>query len=111
MGAFVKGDVVVLPFPYSDLSRSKSRPALVLAVPRDDEVIVCQITGRNTRAEFAVPINDSDFVQGGLRQASFARANHVFMVEPAIIKYCAGKLDPKTTSKVIEITINILREK
>ena len=54
MGAFVKGDVVVLPFPYSDLSRSNSRPALVLAVPRDDEVIVCQITGRNTRAEFAV---------------------------------------------------------
>ncbi len=111
MGAFVKGDVVVLPFPYSDLSRSKSRPALVLAAPRDDEVIVCQITGRNTRAEFTVPITDNDFIQGGLRQASFARANHVFMVEPTIIKYCAGKLDPKTTSKVIETTIKILREK
>jgi len=54
MGAFVKGDVVVLPFPYSDLSKTKNRPAFVLAVPRPDEVIVCQITGRNTRPEYTI---------------------------------------------------------
>lgn len=111
MGAFVKGDVVVLPFPYSDLSKSKSRPALVLAVPREDEVIVCQITGKSTRAEYTIPINDDDFVQGGLKKASFARANHVFMVEPKIIKYCAGKLNLEVTSEVIETTISILRDK
>jgi mRNA interferase MazF len=31
MGRFVKGEVVVLPFPFSDLSEAKRRPALVLA--------------------------------------------------------------------------------
>jgi len=31
MGAFVKGDVVVAPFPFSDLSSTKKRPALVVA--------------------------------------------------------------------------------
>jgi hypothetical protein len=31
MGAFVKGDVVIAPFPYSDLTTSKKRPAIVLA--------------------------------------------------------------------------------
>jgi mRNA interferase MazF len=31
MAKFVKGDVVVIPFPFSDLSQSKRRPALVLA--------------------------------------------------------------------------------
>jgi mRNA interferase MazF len=111
MGTFVKGDVVVIPFPYSDFSRIKRRPALILAVPRDDEVIVCQITGQKTRTEFTIPITDSDFIQGGLKQASFARANHIFMVESKIIKYCAGKLNPKTTLQVIETTIKILREK
>lgn len=111
MGAFVKGDVVVLPFPYSDLSKSKSRPALVLAVPRDDEVIVCQITGKSTRPEYTVPISDNDFVQGGLKKPSFARSNHLFMVEPKIIKYCAGKLSPQKIGEVIECTIKILREK
>ena len=31
MERFVKGDVVVVPFPLSDLSRAKRRPALVIA--------------------------------------------------------------------------------
>jgi mRNA interferase MazF len=31
MGTFVKGDVVVAPFPFSDLSAAKKRPALVVA--------------------------------------------------------------------------------
>jgi len=31
---FVKGDVVVIPFPFSDLSQYKRRPALVwLSIP------------------------------------------------------------------------------
>jgi mRNA interferase MazF len=44
MGRFVRGDVVVTPFPYSDLSDSKKRPALVAAVLKGDDVILCQIT-------------------------------------------------------------------
>ena len=31
MAAFVKGDVVIVPFPFSDLSQAKRRPALVVA--------------------------------------------------------------------------------
>ena len=31
MGRFVKGDIVVLNFPFSDLSGNKRRPALVVA--------------------------------------------------------------------------------
>jgi len=36
----VKGDVVVIPFPFSDLSQSKRRPALVLAALEGDDVIL-----------------------------------------------------------------------
>ena len=32
MGRFIKGDVVVVPFPFSDLTMSKRRPVLVIAV-------------------------------------------------------------------------------
>ena len=39
MGKFVKGEVVVLPFPFSDLSSSKRRPALVVTQLRGDDVI------------------------------------------------------------------------
>jgi len=47
MGGFVKGDVVVMPFPYSDLSATKKRPALVIAVLDGDDVILCQITSQS----------------------------------------------------------------
>jgi len=40
---FVRGDVVVLPFPFSDLTESKRHPALVLAELDGDDRILCQI--------------------------------------------------------------------
>ena len=43
MGKFVKGDVVVVPFPFSDLSASKKRPALVVATLTGNDVILCKI--------------------------------------------------------------------
>ena len=46
MAKFMKGDVVVIPFPFSDLSQSKRRPALVLTTLEGDDAILCQITSR-----------------------------------------------------------------
>ena len=46
MEEFVKGDVVVLPFPFSDLSNSKKRPALVVANLEGEDIILCQITSK-----------------------------------------------------------------
>mgnify|MGYP001613428797 FL=1 len=44
MERFVKGDVIVLPFPYTDLSTTKKRPALVIATLRGENIILAQIT-------------------------------------------------------------------
>ena len=44
MAEFVKGDVVVVPFPFSDLSQAKRRPALVISKLDGDDLILCQIT-------------------------------------------------------------------
>lgn len=37
MAGFIKGDVVVLPFPFTDLSMSKKRPAVVLSEPQGND--------------------------------------------------------------------------
>ena len=44
MEKFVKGAVVVIPFPFSNLAGTKRRPALVLADLPGDDIILCQIT-------------------------------------------------------------------
>jgi mRNA interferase MazF len=46
MGTPSVGDVVIIPFPYSDLSQSKRRPALVLAGVGRGDFLLCQITPR-----------------------------------------------------------------
>ena len=54
MGAFTAGQVVVLPFPFSDLTRNKFRPALLLAEVGRGDWIACQITS-NAFAEELQP--------------------------------------------------------
>jgi len=46
MGKFIKGEIVVIPFPFSDLSASKRRPALVLVDLPGDDLILCQTFNR-----------------------------------------------------------------
>jgi mRNA interferase MazF len=60
VGRFVKGDVVAVPFPFSDLAQAKRRPALVLAELEGDDRILCQITSRGIRDRYAVELDDND---------------------------------------------------
>jgi len=78
MGKFVKGDVVVVPFPFSDLTANKKRPALVVAVLTGDDVILCQITSQTISDSYAVPLSNEDFRTGTLRQDSNIRPNRLF---------------------------------
>ena len=43
MEKFVKGDVVVIPLPFSDLSASKKRPALVVSNITGDDIIIYNV--------------------------------------------------------------------
>jgi mRNA interferase MazF len=62
MGAPSVGDVVIIPFPYSDLSQSKRRPALVLAGASRGDFLLCQITGKQYGDLHAVSLKESDFL-------------------------------------------------
>jgi len=55
MARFVSGEVVVVPFPFTDLSSSKVRPALVLASLTRGDLILCQITSQSGGHPEAVP--------------------------------------------------------
>jgi hypothetical protein len=106
MGAFVKGDVVVAPFPFSDLSAAKKRPALVVATLTGDDVILCQITSQAVADSYAVPLSDRDFTSGGLRQASNVRPNRLFTAEGSIILYSVGTI---STAKMQEVLIKLVQ--
>lgn len=109
MARFVKGDVVVVPFPFSDLSQAKRRPALVIASLPGDDVILCQITSQAIRDDYALSITNEDFSTGSLNQSSNVRPNRIFTADRNIILYSAGQLKPEVLEQVILKIIDILR--
>ncbi len=109
MERFVKGDVVVVPFPFSDLTRAKRRPALVIAELEGDDLILCQITSHSVRDRYAVPIDENDFETGTLRKRSNLRPNRIFTADRHIILYRAGHLKPEKMNEVIKEIVGFLR--
>ena len=109
MAQFVKGDVVVVPFPFSDLTQAKRRPALVIAGLEGDDLILCQITSQAVKDGYAVEITDSDFETGGLRQPSNVRPNRIFTADSHIILYRVGNLAAGKLTEIIDRLVEIVR--
>src|SRR3569832_2370531 len=92
MGKPLIGEVVVVPFPQTDLQPGKRRPALVVANLTGDDLILCQITTQSRRDAYSVSITSTDFERGHLNVDSFIRPNRLFTVDQAVIAYTAAKI-------------------
>jgi mRNA interferase MazF len=109
MARFVKGDVVVIPFPFSDLSGAKKRPAWVLADLSGNDILLCQITSQQTRDSFAVPLHNTDFAEGSLPSASFIRSARIFTGDKTIIVRKAGAVKTAVMNEVVQKIISIIQ--
>ena len=110
MGKFVKGDVVAVPFPFTDLTGQKKRPAFVVVPLRGDDVILCMITTRSKRDEYSIDLTSTHFVEGGLPEPSVIRPNRLFTADTKIIDSKRGRATPSKSNEVIEKIIALLRE-
>ncbi len=109
MAKFVKGDVVVVPFPFSDLTIAKRRPALVISTLQGDDLILCQVTSQSVKDVYAITLDDNDFEQGGLKQPSNVRPNRIFTADSRIVLYRVGHLKSEKVNEIIEKINQILR--
>ncbi|MBD2413736.1 growth inhibitor PemK [Nostoc calcicola FACHB-389] len=109
MAEFVKGDVVIVPFPFSDLTGTKRRPALVIATLQGDDLILCQITSRTVGDVYAIHLENSDFSSGGLNQPSNIRPNRIFTADKQIFLYQAGHIKLEKLTEVINKIIEIIQ--
>lgn len=109
MEKFVKGDIVVMPFPFSDLSATKKRPALVINPLYGDDVILCQITSKMRYDKHSIILLNSDFKQGSLNVESCIKPNKLFTADESIIQYKIGSIKDKKLKEVIDSICNIVR--
>ena len=86
------GAVVLVPFPFSDLSRAKMRPAVVLAEAGRDDWILCQITSNPYGDPHAILLTNESFQSGSLRIESYVRPSKLFTANSALIVAEVGVL-------------------
>ena len=87
------GIVVLVRFPFSDLSNSKLRPAVILANAMRGDWVLCQITSKRYADIKAVEIKDSDFTKGSLMVTSYARPGKLFTANSDIMTKEAGAIE------------------
>lgn len=110
MGLFVKGQIVKVLFPFSDLSDSKKRPGYVAANLQGNDTILCQITSQNDEQDpYAISLNTSDFQEGSLRYPSFVRPSKLFTADSTIISEVIGYISQTKQNEIEQAIIRIIQ--
>lgn len=108
METFSAGAIVLVPFPFSDLSAEKLRPAIVLAEADKGDWILCQVTSQRYSDPFAIAITAADLRVGSLTAACYARPTRIFTASDSLIRRQVGNLTDKHTETVITALIQRL---
>ena len=110
MGLPSKRAVVLIRFPFSDLSQSKLRPAVVLASAGKGDWILCQITSQRYSDPKAIKLAKADFRIGSLRKTSFVRFAKLFTADECLIVSKIGELKQEKFSSIIGSIMKLFAE-
>jgi mRNA interferase MazF len=110
MEKFAKGDVISVPFLFSDASATKRRLALIIAESDSNNIILCPITSKPGR-EYEIKLEDQDFMFGKLNLSPcYIRPNIIATVDKSNVIRNIGKLRDEKINQVIATIIEILQK-
>ncbi len=90
---------MLVPFPFSDLSQAKLRPAVVLANSGRGDWILCQVTSNPYGDVHSLEITDNSFDRGSLRVTSYARAGKLLTANQDLIVSQVATLNSPRSSQ------------
>ncbi len=106
MTSYTFGDIVLLPFSYTDLKSEKRRPALVLLDARDGDILVARITSKNGNTNYDVALGSWNEV--GLLIPSHVRMHKLLSVETTHVIKHLGSLREDDKESVKKVFVNML---
>jgi mRNA interferase MazF len=111
-----KGKVVLVSFPFDDLSATKVRPAVCLTNPvgKQNHVILAFITSQIPtnllETDIVLDTHHPDFAASGLHKPSTIRLDHLMTVRKSIIVRELGILSSETQAQIAEKLCKLLTE-
>jgi hypothetical protein len=103
------GEVVLVPFPFSNLAQAKMRPAVCLADAGRGDWVLCQITSSSYGDPAAVPLDAPDFASGGLLVAILARPGKLFTAHAGLITRSVGVLTPAAFARARSAVVAVFQ--
>jgi mRNA interferase MazF len=100
-----KGDIVLITFPFTDLSGSKLRPAIVLVVNKLD-ITVCFITTQISFHE-STDVEITPTQKNGIKQPSLIRTSKIATLDKSLAKGLIGELS-STEIKLLDANLRKL---
>jgi len=103
-----KNDIVLVNFPFSNLSETKLRPAVIAATPHGHNLILCQITTKHRNSstfEISLPKNATS---GDIRFDSNIYVDMIFTLHQSLVKRKLGTIENANTQKQIQEKISLL---
>jgi len=101
---YEQGEIVLIPFPFTDLTTKKKRPVIVLSNKeyneRIEDFIVCGITSNIKDMLHSVLINSKDLVSGFLPKPSRIKVDKIFTLEQSLVIKKFAKVKPEIIRKV-----------
>jgi mRNA interferase MazF len=108
MATLTGGSIILVTFPFSDLSQSKLLPAVVLANAGNQDWVLCQITSNAYADPSAIEIREAHFANGSLRLTSYARPGKLFTANRGLIVKKIGDLKQDKFRQIVETIVNLL---
>jgi mRNA interferase MazF len=112
--SYKHGDVVLVPFPFTDLSTAKQRPALVVSADwfneiRHDRVLVA-LTSQipDTLEDDQYSLSHADITDAGLPKPSMVKLGKIFTIEQGLIRKTLGALSQPTMKAISQALARVL---
>ena len=99
-----KGDIVLIPFPFTDLTGNKNRPAVVLIDGQADVTVCFMTTHLGYQTEYDIKLLPSD--KNGLKKTTLIRLHKIATIDKDLV---LGKLGNLSISNIKELNRNLIK--
>jgi mRNA interferase MazF len=97
--------IILVPFPYSDLTGRKVRPALIISNSRfnkDEDIIICALTSSIKHRPYSITITEENTILKKLKDTSQIRVDTITRIKKDLIIKEIDVLDDTTFEKVLQ---------
>lgn len=109
---FKQGEIVLVPFPFSDLRGIKQRPVLILSKAEYnsncDDIITCGITTNKKDSKHSIIIDNKDLIEGNIPISSRIKVDKLFTLEKTIVIKKIARINIETFEKVKKEFIGLI---